>query len=263
MIFKVIVIQEEELKEKVILLTRLYWIDELHKIGTELNIDSIKKVSNYWELEHYKTAYEIAKKIDNDKLENLLIRHPPKYIKLGGFQGKFYSLDEKGNLAFTSSWPLVNENVKKALTLYKDKAYGVLKALINKKGESEYYDLINEIGRVLGREYVPSFLLPRLTPLKLVFKTGSNKYPLWTMPTEIISPVEEELKNYQFIQDDNLLSLNQSIKEKTSKVKSPKWDVFISHASEDKELIAIPLAQKLTDMGLLIWYDDFTLKWGG
>ncbi|MET0399126.1 MAG: toll/interleukin-1 receptor domain-containing protein [Longimicrobiaceae bacterium] len=40
------------------------------------------------------------------------------------------------------------------------------------------------------------------------------------------------------------------------------WDVFISHASEDKEKIAAPLADELRRRGLRIWYDDFSLELG-
>lgn len=40
------------------------------------------------------------------------------------------------------------------------------------------------------------------------------------------------------------------------------WDVFISHASEDKETIVRPLARALSAAGLKVWYDEFTLKMG-
>ncbi len=40
------------------------------------------------------------------------------------------------------------------------------------------------------------------------------------------------------------------------------YDVFISHAFEDKNQIARPLAEKLTMFGLGVWYDEFTLKMG-
>ena len=40
------------------------------------------------------------------------------------------------------------------------------------------------------------------------------------------------------------------------------WDVFISHAHEDKEDIARPLALALRRRGLRVWYDDFSLGLG-
>lgn len=41
-----------------------------------------------------------------------------------------------------------------------------------------------------------------------------------------------------------------------------KWDVFISHASEDKEDLVRELADKLTKIGVKVWYDEFSLKLG-
>lgn len=40
------------------------------------------------------------------------------------------------------------------------------------------------------------------------------------------------------------------------------WDAFISHAWEDKEKFAAPLADALIKRGLKIWYDELTLKVG-
>ena len=41
-----------------------------------------------------------------------------------------------------------------------------------------------------------------------------------------------------------------------------KYDVFISHATEDKDDIVRPLAHALQDAGLRVWYDEFELKLG-
>ncbi len=41
-----------------------------------------------------------------------------------------------------------------------------------------------------------------------------------------------------------------------------KYDVFISHASEDKEEFVKPLAEALQGAGYNVWYDEFTLKVG-
>lgn len=46
------------------------------------------------------------------------------------------------------------------------------------------------------------------------------------------------------------------------KSKAIKWDVFISHASEDKEDFIKELAKTLSLLGVKVWYDEFTLKIG-
>lgn len=41
-----------------------------------------------------------------------------------------------------------------------------------------------------------------------------------------------------------------------------QWDVFLSHASEDKDHFARPLATALKAKGLEVWFDEFTLRVG-
>lgn len=41
-----------------------------------------------------------------------------------------------------------------------------------------------------------------------------------------------------------------------------QWDVFLSHASEDKDDFARPLAAALKAKGLEVWFDEFTLRVG-
>jgi len=43
---------------------------------------------------------------------------------------------------------------------------------------------------------------------------------------------------------------------------SVQHDVFISHASQDKDSLVRPLAKELTEMGFDVWYDESTLKVG-
>ncbi|MDE1675283.1 DUF1883 domain-containing protein [Nocardia gipuzkoensis] len=40
------------------------------------------------------------------------------------------------------------------------------------------------------------------------------------------------------------------------------WDVFISHASEDKNDIARPLSRALTELGVDVWFDEAELRIG-
>lgn len=44
--------------------------------------------------------------------------------------------------------------------------------------------------------------------------------------------------------------------------KSKKYDVFISHASEDKDSFVRTLAIALNNLGLSVWYDEFSLRLG-
>jgi len=41
-----------------------------------------------------------------------------------------------------------------------------------------------------------------------------------------------------------------------------KYDVFISHASEDKETIAESLYKELETRNIKVWYDDLSIQWG-
>jgi hypothetical protein len=40
------------------------------------------------------------------------------------------------------------------------------------------------------------------------------------------------------------------------------WDVFISHAGEDKDSVARPLAELLRIQGARVWFDEHTLTLG-
>jgi len=189
---------EYKLKEKISLLIRFYWLDDLYQIGKDLKINYFNNYRNYWELNVYQAAFEIAKKIDDQKLLEITRTYIPKYsIKLGGFHGQYYTATVTGDVKLEDSRDIIIANAKKALDKWDDRVYGILKAIINKNGRATFVYLTDEIERVLGYEYIPSSLLPRLSPLNLVFKTGSNKYPDWTMPSEIISTVEEVLNEFQ------------------------------------------------------------------
>jgi hypothetical protein len=64
-------------------------------------------------------------------------------------------------------------------------------------------------------------------------------------------PLEDVIGN----EDETSASGDSSEPEK-------EYHVFISHASENKETVAGPLANELTNMGLDVWYDDFELSVG-
>lgn len=70
---------------------------------------------------------------------------------------------------------------------------------------------------------------------------------------------------------NNLPTMIRSRKSTTSKpnnissksrTAATKHDVFISHASEDKNPFVRDLANEIQGAGISVWYDEFSLKWG-
>lgn len=60
----------------------------------------------------------------------------------------------------------------------------------------------------------------------------------------------------QLEQEARVLSSSLRTSQTTS------YDVFISHASEDKESFVRQFAEQLQKAGLAVWYDEFSLEWG-
>lgn len=57
-------------------------------------------------------------------------------------------------------------------------------------------------------------------------------------------------------------SLVQEEDRPDSQPEKREYDVFVSHASEDKDEVVRPLAIALQNAGLRVWYDEFELKIG-
>lgn len=59
------------------------------------------------------------------------------------------------------------------------------------------------------------------------------------------------------------IEFNQNSLQFPIEIKQPRiYDFFISHASEDKEDFVKPLAERMIEIGLNIWYDEFELSIG-
>lgn len=77
---------------------------------------------------------------------------------------------------------------------------------------------------------------------------------------------EQESLRYQKLITEELALQKQIARqaERTYETYQPdaEFDVFISHASEDKDDFVRPLAAKLSEIGLRVWYDESTLRVG-
>jgi len=77
--------------------------------------------------------------------------------------------------------------------------------------------------------------------------------------------LDHELTQQKLLEE--LFSYKQAIKAHTEELsgqatEEEQFDVFISHASEDKEGFVGPLAALLKESDVDVWYDEYKLTWG-
>jgi len=77
-----------------------------------------------------------------------------------------------------------------------------------------------------------------------------------------VTSIMEDLGFEIDIKRDKVALTESSQKRAYGAATGKRWDVFISHASEDKDEIARPLAKALQESGLEVWFDETTLKVG-
>lgn len=78
---------------------------------------------------------------------------------------------------------------------------------------------------------------------------------------------EQHQKKMEQLQQEALATQRSQVQELvsanvTNNFLDKKYDVFISHASEDKEDFVEPLARALQEAGITTWYDSDQIVWG-
>jgi len=89
---------------------------------------------------------------------------------------------------------------------------------------------------------------------------GTTRSSIRIIPKEALSPLPEYSPR-------PLSPLVQSVTTETPPTEDEQedqsiYDVFISHATEDKDEVVRPLANALVSEGLRVWYDEFELRIG-
>ena len=88
---------------------------------------------------------------------------------------------------------------------------------------------------------------------------GSTQSSIRVIPAESLKPLppinQASLRNTPSLVRNADLPTSDAPEDRVS-------DVFISHASEDKDDIVRPLATALDNAGLSVWYDEFELRIG-
>lgn len=74
--------------------------------------------------------------------------------------------------------------------------------------------------------------------------------------------IAEELRSHPEVRTRHKSGASSGTAGRATMGANVSWDVFICHASEDKEPFVRELAEALRDEGLKVWYSDFTLTMG-
>jgi hypothetical protein len=88
-----------------------------------------------------------------------------------------------------------------------------------------------------------------------ITSTGRQALERYNRPSDSADNIAEILG----IEDELVEIASESVEEDIRKI---EYDIFISHASENKEGFVRPLANELDERGLEVWYDEFELSLG-
>lgn len=110
--------------------------------------------------------------------------------------------------------------------------------------------------------YIKAALLYSIGIEKAKFEGKSSDWPTAVLDAvqARIQPLQNHADTIEYPPSDLITELRLDFVQ-TDRAEGD-WDVFICHASEDKELFVRPFASALREARLRIWYDEFTLSLG-
>ncbi|MEI7337842.1 toll/interleukin-1 receptor domain-containing protein [Pectobacterium carotovorum] len=87
-------------------------------------------------------------------------------------------------------------------------------------------------------------------------------YKLFIGLINILKKYKSSNQRHSQVEINKISNSTISVKDMMTLQNAIKYDLFISHASEDKDKFVRPLAKALESLGVKVWYDEFTLKVG-
>src|SRR5207244_1479019 len=95
-------------------------------------------------------------------------------------------------------------------------------------------------------------------------RVSLGKGAIWALPTfeDNGAAIALMLSRLDALKFPQTTSLPETTPTQATFSGSPMRDVFVSHASEDKDAVARPLVQKLIAKGITVWFDEYELKLG-
>lgn len=107
--------------------------------------------------------------------------------------------------------------------------------------------------------------LARRSPIVLMIPRSGHWYitiDLAGLGGSVRSSIQRLPAPLPLYEEPALSSVPSLVRHKEEGGGNVEYDVFISHASEDKDEVVRPLAKALLDRGLKVWYDEFELRIG-
>jgi hypothetical protein len=216
-------------------------------------------------------ANGVANSILNDEqLLTLCVTYKDKMRSFWDFSGKYYTyLAKTKELKLQGAWPSFERILEDLLTKHGKATYAVLRAYVELRKDygiwsaCDYNQLAYGAKELSGRGWRQALI--GLEVEGVIEKRGSGKRPgERSIAPELIPLVQHVLSKWEKTQQEPSIKKSETIHPppEAEKMIDTIWDVFVCHASEDKDAIARPLAETLRSKGLRVWYDEFTLTLG-
>ncbi len=132
---------------------------------------------------------------------------------------------------------------------FDDVALSEITSEVNQYCHSQQHNAIGAISPLIGQ------MFPGQTPPNL---RDAVVQGIQSGTSGVMARLSRELA----IKRDEIILDEMNSRKKYGAGLGKQWDVFISHASEDKDGFVCPLATALSASGLLVWYDEATLRIG-
>ena len=130
-----------------------------------------------------------------------------------------------------------------------EQAFGESKAEVVEFCHQQQHSLISSMGNTVRQTFGPNNPSGMFDSLsQMIVKEMS------AMMGRLVSDLE--------IRRDETILEDRRAKKAYAAGLGKRWDVFISHASEDKEEFVRPLAKALEQSSLQVWFDETTIKVG-
>ena len=143
--------------------------------------------------------------------------------------------------------------------------------------QKQDYTPLQCVERVLAVEAIAEVPENQWLPVKVVFDVrgvGRWQHELSIcIPTaDSLAKIQERQKTFAALRGHAEIERKSAVSalpvestviiKETTRDSTMEWDIFISHASEDKEIFVRPLAKRLQEQGLRVWFDELTLTVG-